>query len=89
MKTAFQTPEFNNTFFTINGPFLNECQIIDEREKAVKVKVQSFVAYPGVSDKMGDFKGFAWIPKSALIPSKTMKDTYSIAKWAKIEFRRA
>ncbi len=58
--------ESHSQIFWFSGPFMYNGQPIQQTEKALKLKVQSFVCYPGVTDKIGQFSGFTWVPKSVI-----------------------
>ena len=69
------------TIFLDENYFLTQCEVIEERKKAIKVKMTKFVAYPGTNDKTGSFIGFTWLPKKGLIKMKN--SLYKLANWVK------
>lgn len=72
------------TFYTATEMFINECQVTEAREKALKVKVRTFNReHP---DKTPQFMGFAWVPKKALNPTDEGPGIYTFADWFTPEF---
>lgn len=83
-----QTPklEVGFVFNAFKGSYGYECEIVEEREKAIKVKAKAYIVYPGVVDKSGRYIGYKWIPKSALRCEITEgTDMWYFAKWYNIE----
>ncbi len=79
METQFN---LNQVFFTFSGSFMHQFEVLELREKAIKVSHKSFICYPGVNDSYGNDKGSKWLPKKGLKPLKD--DTFKLAGWVKL-----
>ena len=77
-----KTIEIPPKFYIWIGPTMVECEINENREKAINVKMTEV----DPNGSVGKVRGFAWMPKSGLINER--EDEYKIARWVKLKIKR-
>jgi hypothetical protein len=79
MKKNYYSKGQPGLFFLFIGNGMYECEVVEKREKAIRVKATE---HPDV------FKGYAWIPKSGLLSYKDRSDEYMLANWVKLKWSK-